>query len=220
LINNNALASRFRFGIQYVIELEGNNWEPRRKVEPPKVKDNELRDELEAAGLPSDHPFYTNNTGWKPTVVKEKKPKFSGDQEDTELNLLLEEYWMNPDAEEVAEALTEFSNPHKLVQYGIVTSLTKKELARQQFAKLIVHLGKKALLNTDQFIKGLEAVFSQLDDLQIDLPFAYNYVGDYMVALVANDCVPLPKLLPSIALVKDSDLIKKLETRMSSILPQ
>jgi len=81
-------------------------------------------------------------------------------------------------------------------------------------------LGKKALLNTDQFIKGLEAVFSQLDDLQIDLPFAYNYVGDYMVALVANDCVPLPKLLPSIALVKDSDLIKKLETRMSSILPQ
>ena len=92
-----------------------------------------------------------------------------------------------PDTKEIIVLLTSLQTMdvqhfhHELVKRAMVLGMDKGERERALVIELFEHLSSVGLLTSTQLKKGINRVFSELNDLKLDVPeaetFFYNYIS-------------------------------------------
>ncbi len=125
-----------------------------------------------------------------------KPAKASQSPEDVErkTNSLLREFLLNNDIQEAIACVKEIDCMHMhLLAYTIINGvLEKNQKGRQAVGKLLVTLVKEGVLTVKQYLQGLGDVMEFAEDMEIDIPRIWQYLGELMGPMVQEDgSVPL-----------------------------
>ncbi|XP_031560209.1 programmed cell death protein 4-like [Actinia tenebrosa] len=141
-----------------------------------------------------DHhdPNYESEEDEDEFEIKEIKPELSDEEFDLHVDPIIMEYFEHGDTEDVAISLHELnisSKKYKVVVLAVTHAFERKASYRELASVLISDLYGKVLSNAD-IAKGFQTLLDDLDDLSLDTPEAYEYLGKFIARAVADDCLP------------------------------
>ncbi|KAF6027581.1 EIF4G3 [Bugula neritina] len=158
-----------------------NSVEGRRNVPPSTRPDSSRR--------PSDVP------GKVAVAVKQ----LSREEWETKMKGIVEEFLNNRDVKEMMECIKELdaqSNKNLITECSINHVLEKSDSARKAVGNMLAELIKHELLPLDLHLKGVAAVLEFAEDLAIDIPNVWNYLGQLIAPMFTVASIPLSKLEP------------------------
>lgn len=101
-----------------------------------------------------------------------------------EMNLLLKEYLVSGDVSEAEHCLRDLEVPHfhhELVYEAVVMVLESKgDTASHMIIKLLQSLWKTALITVDQMNRGFQRVYSELPEINLDVPHAHSIMETFV----------------------------------------
>ncbi|KAL6061260.1 Eukaryotic translation initiation factor 4 gamma 2 [Balamuthia mandrillaris] len=112
--------------------------------------------------------------------------------------MLLEEYLCSHDGEEAGECLKDMDAPDfhpEVVKKALVLTIERKEAERQLISKLLMELKNSDLLSPDAIAQGFRLALATVEELEVDNPYAAQYMGDFIGHAVLDDCLPMSFLL-------------------------
>jgi len=80
------------------------------------------------------------------------------------------------------------------VSKGILETLERKDKERDLVVKLFASVGKEGLVTKEHFISGFDEVLESIEELDVDIPYASQYLSIFLGHAVANSFVPLSYL--------------------------
>ncbi|XP_044267927.1 eukaryotic translation initiation factor 4 gamma 1-like isoform X4 [Tribolium madens] len=89
----------------------------------------------------------------------------------------------------------------KLVTDGYQHVLERSSTARLRTGKLFADLINSGTLPLEDYCKGLENLLSEVDDLTIDIPMIWNYLGEILVHLICEEALSINRLHKSCELI-------------------
>jgi len=130
---------------------------------------------------------------------KNKKNKktvtMSLEKAQSEARALVQEFVHLGDISEAVACVQELQFPryhHVVVRVVVETAAsTTSRPTHEGLAQLLAALHEKALLTPGDLVGGFEAVLEQLDDLEVDVPFATQHVGQLLSAALRLKVVPI-----------------------------
>jgi len=112
-----------------------------------------------------------------------------------DIQIILEEYLDTYDAEEAAACVKELSASefhHLIVRSAINLTFAKNEGDRRELiSKLFSVLYAEQQLTPEQLAKGLNEILANIEDTEIDVPFASKCVGAFIGYAVTDEILPL-----------------------------
>ncbi|KAL5490844.1 hypothetical protein EMCRGX_G016035 [Ephydatia muelleri] len=121
----------------------------------------------------------------KETVVKETRS-------------IIEELCEDKDMKEAVECVKEMKSPgilHVFVSEAINYALENTSECRQLVGQLFHQLLQNGTLAVDRMVAGLGAVMKTAEDIEIDVPKIWDYIGELLCPPVANRTLPLGTLI-------------------------
>ncbi|KAL5490846.1 hypothetical protein EMCRGX_G016037 [Ephydatia muelleri] len=121
----------------------------------------------------------------KETVVKETRS-------------IIEELCEDKDMKEAVECVKEMKSPgmlHVFVSEAINYALENTSECRQLVGQLFHQLLQDGTLAVDRMVAGLGAVMKTAEDIEIDVPKIWDYIGELLCPPVANRTLPLGTLI-------------------------
>lgn len=119
-------------------------------------------------------------------------PPLSNAEVEKFLQPLMLEYFEHGDTNEVLSSLKEVnmtSNHWQIPVASICLALEKKPSHCEMASILISDLFDRVLFLSD-IEKAFDCILDQLDDLELDTPFATTIVGNFIARAIADDCLP------------------------------
>uniref|UniRef100_T1J0U7 W2 domain-containing protein n=1 Tax=Strigamia maritima TaxID=126957 RepID=T1J0U7_STRMM len=107
---------------------------------------------------------------------------------------LLDEFLHNTDFQEAILCVSEICAPTTIsffVTYAFNCVLERSAQTRQQIGQLMHDLIKAKVMTVEQYIKGLQAILSLVEDYAIDIPHIWEYLGELIAPLIKDCTLPL-----------------------------
>ena len=79
---------------------------------------------------------------------------------------------------------------HEVVKRAMVLGMDKGERERALVVELLTHLTSIGLLSDTQLIKGINRVYTSLEDLKLDVPDAQSFFSNYLARCVEGGILP------------------------------
>lgn len=133
------------------------------------------------------------------------------------LSGILDEYFVSGDASEAARALVELDHPnyhHEIVKSVISKSLDKHDRERELASHLLPTLYPN-VISHDKIVEGFTTLLERIEDLQLDIPNAVEYLSMFLARAVVDDLLPPVFLSPDSA---DVELAKEALVKAKSLI--
>eukprot|EP01137_Pigoraptor_chileana_P036489 Opistho-2@32173 len=121
---------------------------------------------------------------------------------------MVEEYFSVADKKEAVACVQELNNPeyHKEVIVTVVNyAMEHKEVDRERAADLFSALFDAGVLNSEQYIQGLSMILEFIEDVAIDIPQVYQFVGAFIGRAVADGHLEFAPVVPELAHLRHSN---------------
>jgi translation initiation factor 4G len=130
----------------------------------------------------------------------------SDDQMEKKIQLLMEEYYNIRDVNEAMACVKDLHSPdkHNLVVYHAVNgSLEKNEKDRELVARLLKKMLHEKLITTEDYFKGMSEIIEFADDMAIDIPQLWTYLGRIVGIVVSGGSVTARQLKDALVVCQD-----------------
>ncbi|ESO89979.1 hypothetical protein LOTGIDRAFT_124155, partial [Lottia gigantea] len=107
---------------------------------------------------------------------------------------IIDEYLHINDIKEACLCVSEINHPsnvHLFVELSINSVLERSKIARQQTGNLHHELISKKIISVEAYLKGLKQTLEMAEDMEIDIPKIWQYLGELIGPMVQDGCVPL-----------------------------
>ncbi|XP_070561587.1 eukaryotic translation initiation factor 4 gamma 3-like isoform X5 [Ptychodera flava] len=107
---------------------------------------------------------------------------------------ILEEFMHLRDTREVQTCVAELRSPSMLyifVRIAVEQSLERNESTRQACGTLMYDLIREGLMEKQQYIKGFAEILEFAEDIAIDIPKFWTYMGEFIAPLVQSGKIPM-----------------------------
>jgi hypothetical protein len=110
-----------------------------------------------------------------------------------EITMLIEEYLLNRDIDDVLQCIGESVRSEKLlenlIQVSVPVVLERSEADCQLLASLFVILSQHRLLTPAHLFKGFKRIVETMEDVQLDVPLVDKIVGYFIGLALFNHCI-------------------------------
>lgn len=123
--------------------------------------------------------------------------EFSPEEMEKKTKSLMEEYLHINDIKEATECVKELgssSSLHLFVYHSQLLNLERTPQARQRVGTLLHHLIKNKVLSANQYIEGLRPILEAADDMVIDIPLIWQYIGELISPMMDEGGLPMTLL--------------------------
>ncbi|KAK3602167.1 hypothetical protein CHS0354_013234 [Potamilus streckersoni] len=130
------------------------------------------------------------------TVEKLSTPvqELTDDQMLSKTRAIMDEYLHIQDVKEAVSCVQELSSSgslHLFVSNALNQVLERSEVARRQTGLLLHDLVKNNVLMVDTYVKGLNEILMFAEDMEIDIPKIWEYLGQLIGPMLQDGSVPL-----------------------------
>ncbi|XP_055958553.1 eukaryotic translation initiation factor 4 gamma 3 isoform X2 [Patella vulgata] len=118
----------------------------------------------------------------------------SEDEMEKKTKTIIDEYLHINDLKEALMCVSEISNPatvHLFIEFSINHVLERSSKARQQTGHLHHDLVSKKIISVDSYLKGLNQTLQIAEDMEIDIPKIWQYLGELIGPMIQDGSVPL-----------------------------
>ncbi|KAK6174828.1 hypothetical protein SNE40_013400 [Patella caerulea] len=118
----------------------------------------------------------------------------SEDEMEKKTKTIIDEYLHINDVKEALMCVSEISNPatvHLFIEFSINHVLERSSIARQQTGNLHHELVSKKIISVDSYLKGLNQTLQIAEDMEIDIPKIWQYLGELIGPMIQDGSVPL-----------------------------
>jgi len=125
----------------------------------------------------------------KPPAVAAQTPE----EVERKTKAILDEYLSNHELEEAVLCVREIepASIHLFVYHIINNVLERTQKGRELVGNLLHDLVKKQVLTVDQYLQGLVDILEFAEDMEIDIPRIWKYMGEIIGPMVQDGSVPL-----------------------------
>lgn len=129
----------------------------------------------------------------RPSPVTTQQPELSSDEIDKKTKAILDEYLHIQDMKEAVTCVKELppANHANFCANALNHVLERSEVARRQTGHLLHDLVKNSIITVDSYIKGLLEVLEFAEDMEIDIPKIWMYLGELVGQMIQDGSVPL-----------------------------
>lgn len=178
---------------------------------------SELVDDVD---MDSNDPNYDSDSLENGDIeLKKIIPEVSDDELRTEVEPIIQEYFLHGDTNEACLSLEDVNTGAKRYMIAVIaieTAMDHKPSHREMTSVLISDLYGR-LLSTRDVSKAFDALLKNLPDLTLDTPDAATILGNFLARAIADDCIP-PKAISSYKEKMDSGEAKVALTRADTLL--
>ncbi|KAM6970131.1 eukaryotic translation initiation factor 4 gamma 1-like, partial [Aplochiton taeniatus] len=138
----------------------------------------------------------------RPQTPSETKPALTEEELEKKSTAIIEEYLHINDIKEALQCVQEMSSSSLLfvfVRNGLESTLERSAIARQRMGVLLQQLIKAGTLSTEQYYKGLHEVLEVADDMAIDIPHIWLYLGELIAPMLHEGGIPMGPLFKEIS---------------------
>ncbi|KAK3598299.1 hypothetical protein CHS0354_010275 [Potamilus streckersoni] len=148
------------------------------------------------AQRPSEERSGGRETERAKTMEKPSTPvqELTDDQMLSKTRAIMDEYLHIQDVKEAISCVQELSSSgslHLFVSNALNQVLERSEVARRQTGLLLHDLVKNNVLMVDTYVKGLNEILMFAEDMEIDIPKIWEYLGQLIGPMVQDGSVPL-----------------------------
>lgn len=107
---------------------------------------------------------------------------------------IMDEYLHLTDIQEATECVTEIKsqpNLHCFVSKALEYVLERSAVSRRQTGQLLHNLVKGNIIDVEVYLKGLNEILESAEDMEIDIPMIWEYLGELIGLMVQDESVPL-----------------------------
>jgi translation initiation factor 4G len=111
---------------------------------------------------------------------------------------VMDEYLHINDLKEAILCIKELESPrnmHLFVYHAINHVLERSPQARKQTGNLLHDVVKQNILSCQTYVRGLLEVLEFAEDMEVDIPKIWSYLGELIGPMVQDGCVPLSILI-------------------------
>lgn len=124
---------------------------------------------------------------------------------------IMDEYLHITDIKEATQCVIEIKNQPYLycfVSKALEYVLERSQVSRRQTGLLLHNLVKAEIIDVETYLKGLNEILEFADDMAIDIPMIWTYLGELLGVMVNDKCVPLGFLKEACKPLKRTDKAK------------
>ncbi|XP_071091109.1 eukaryotic translation initiation factor 4 gamma 3-like isoform X2 [Haliotis cracherodii] len=107
---------------------------------------------------------------------------------------IVDEYLHMQDRKEAIQCVQELNSPktiHFFVYFAINHVLERSKQARQQTGHLLHDLINQKIISVDTYLLGLAEILLSAEDMEIDIPKIWQYLGELIGPMIQDGSVPL-----------------------------
>ncbi|XP_067659282.1 eukaryotic translation initiation factor 4 gamma 1-like [Haliotis asinina] len=107
---------------------------------------------------------------------------------------IVDEYLHIQDRKEAIQCVQELNSPktiHFFVYFAINHVLERSKQARQQTGHLLHDLINQKIISVDTYLQGLTEILQSAEDMEIDIPKIWQYLGELIGPMIQDGSVPL-----------------------------
>lgn len=137
-------------------------------------------------------PYENEMEAQQQTMEVNAKPQLKTSDFDTEVKLVILEYFQNGDATEVIDTLKCFNYDNvksELIAYMVGMAIEHNNTCKELMSRLLRDLNLEIFVEED-FINGFNLLIKDLDDLIIDNPDAAEKTGTFIARAIADKVLP------------------------------
>ncbi|CAJ1050159.1 LOW QUALITY PROTEIN: eukaryotic translation initiation factor 4 gamma 3 [Xyrichtys novacula] len=119
----------------------------------------------------------------EPVVPTPDRPALSEEEVERKSKSIIDEFLHINDYKEAVQCVDELqlgSQLHVFVHVGVESTLERSQITRDHMGQLFFQLLQQGLLPRPQFIKGFAETLEQADDVAIDIPHIWLYLGELL----------------------------------------
>ncbi|XP_077998892.1 eukaryotic translation initiation factor 4 gamma 3-like isoform X2 [Glandiceps talaboti] len=134
-----------------------------------------------------------------PAAVEPPKPTSSITEEAMEKKskAILDEFMHLRDAKEAKMCITELNATHMLhvfVRMAVENAIDRSEQAREAVGTLLYDMIREDVMTVEHYVKGFGEILEFADDMAIDIPKFWTYLGELISPLIVSGKVPMTVL--------------------------
>ncbi|XP_068172754.1 eukaryotic translation initiation factor 4 gamma 1-like isoform X2 [Antennarius striatus] len=137
-----------------------------------------------------------------PPVQPPSKPSLTEEEMTKKSTAIIEEYLHINDMKEALQCVQEVGSTEMLfvfVRTGVESTLERSTIAREHMGLLLHQLIKTGMLPTLQYYKGLQETLEMAEDMAIDIPHIWQYLGELITPMLHEGGIPMGQLFREIA---------------------
>ncbi|XP_050413319.1 eukaryotic translation initiation factor 4 gamma 3 isoform X2 [Patella vulgata] len=118
----------------------------------------------------------------------------SEDEMEKKTKTIIDEYLHINNLKEALMCVSEINNPatvHLFIEFSINHVLERSSIARQQTGHLHHELVSKKIISVDSYLKGLNKTLQKAENMEMDIPKIWLYLGELIGPMIQDGSVPL-----------------------------
>uniref|UniRef100_A0A3B4AJI6 Uncharacterized protein n=1 Tax=Periophthalmus magnuspinnatus TaxID=409849 RepID=A0A3B4AJI6_9GOBI len=130
------------------------------------------------------------------------KPALSEEELEKKSNAIIEEYLHINDLKEALQCVAELNSASLLfvfVRVGLESTLERSTIAREHMGLLLHQLIKAGSLLPQQYYKGLHEILEVAEDMEIDIPHIWLYLGELITPMLHEGGLSMGQLFREIS---------------------
>ncbi|XP_058489421.1 eukaryotic translation initiation factor 4 gamma 1-like isoform X2 [Solea solea] len=130
------------------------------------------------------------------------KPALTEEELEKKSTAIIEEYLHINDLKEALQCVQEMNSTQLLfvfVRNGLESTLERSTIAREHMGLLLQQLIKTDVLPTQQYFKGLQEILEVAEDMAIDIPHIWLYLGELITPMLHEGGVPMAELFRAVS---------------------
>ncbi|XP_028274982.1 eukaryotic translation initiation factor 4 gamma 1-like isoform X4 [Parambassis ranga] len=130
------------------------------------------------------------------------KPALTEEEVEKKSTAITEEYLHINDMKEALQCVQEMNSTQLLfvfVRNGLESTLERSAIAREHMGLLLHQLIKTGILPTQQYYKGLHELLEVAEDMAIDIPYFWVYMGELITPMLHEGGIPMGELFREIS---------------------
>ncbi|XP_075953118.1 eukaryotic translation initiation factor 4 gamma 3 isoform X1 [Anarhichas minor] len=123
----------------------------------------------------------------EPVVQTSERPPMSEDETERKSKSIIDEFLHINDYKEAVQCVDELdlgSQLHIFVRVGVESTLERSQITRDHMGQLLFQLVQQGILPKPQFFKGFADMLEQADDMSIDIPHIWLYLGELLTPVL------------------------------------
>uniref|UniRef100_A0A672ZRZ7 Eukaryotic translation initiation factor 4 gamma 1 n=1 Tax=Sphaeramia orbicularis TaxID=375764 RepID=A0A672ZRZ7_9TELE len=141
-------------------------------------------------------------TATPPPPQTPTKPALTEEELDKKSTAIIEEYLHINDMKEALQCVQEMNSTDLLfvfVRNGLESTLERSTISREHMGLLLHQLIKTNILPKQQYFKGLHEILEVAEDMAIDIPHIWLYLGELITPMLHEGGIPMGDLFREVS---------------------
>ncbi|KAL0965959.1 hypothetical protein UPYG_G00288670 [Umbra pygmaea] len=151
---------------------------------------------------PSKEAVVKRESAPTPPPAAPAKPAMTEEELEKKSSAIIEEYLHLNDMKEALQCVVELHSAPLLfvfVRNGLENTLERSAIAREHMGLLLHQLIKTGTLPTAEYFKGLQEILEMAEDMAIDIPHIWQYLGELITPMLLDGGIPMGQLFREMA---------------------